>query len=105
MTITPGQCRAARELLGWSRTALAGHVGVSDTTIWAFESGKPRSPRLELSAVREALGVARRRVCGHRREAGRNSRLRREPEPGVSRTRTAKNCPNQILITRKGELL
>jgi DNA-binding XRE family transcriptional regulator len=58
MSITPGQVKAARRLLGWSQADLAGHVGVSATSIWAFESGKPRSSTLDLSLFCSALEAA-----------------------------------------------
>ena len=58
MTITPGQVRAARLLVRWSQADLAGHVGVSAATIWTFESGKRRSPALNLDLVREAFESA-----------------------------------------------
>jgi DNA-binding XRE family transcriptional regulator len=58
MTLTPEQTKAARRLLGWSRDDLAGHVGVSATTIWAFESRKRRSPALSIALVRERLESA-----------------------------------------------
>jgi transcriptional regulator with XRE-family HTH domain len=43
---------------GWSRSVLAGYVGVSDTTVWAFESGKRRSSALNLDLVRAAFESA-----------------------------------------------
>ena len=58
MTITPEKVKAARRLLGWSRSVLAGYVGVSDTTVWAFESGKRRSSALNLDLVRAAFESA-----------------------------------------------
>ena len=40
MTVTPEQCKAGRELLGWSRIRLAFRVGVSEKTVLTFESGE-----------------------------------------------------------------
>ena len=50
--------KAARQLLGWSLSDLAGHIGVSTTTVWVFESGKPRPSVLNLDLVRIALESA-----------------------------------------------
>jgi transcriptional regulator with XRE-family HTH domain len=58
MTITPDQCRAGRQLLGWSRSDLAGHSGVSPSTIGNYEQGKKRASVLDLSVVRYALEYA-----------------------------------------------
>jgi transcriptional regulator with XRE-family HTH domain len=55
MTITGEQGRAARKLLGWSRSDLAGHSGVSSTTIGDFEKGGSKASVLDLSVVRRAL--------------------------------------------------
>jgi transcriptional regulator with XRE-family HTH domain len=60
VTVTPEQVKAARLLLGWSRSDLAGQVGVSETTVAVFEKGKRRPSPFKLSAVRaafEASGV------------------------------------------------
>jgi transcriptional regulator with XRE-family HTH domain len=54
MTITPGQVKAARKLLGWSQSELAGHAGVSASTVGYFEAGDRRSV-LDLSVVRRML--------------------------------------------------
>jgi DNA-binding XRE family transcriptional regulator len=56
--ITPEQVKAARQLLGWSQAGLAGHVGASTSTIGLMEQSKPRSPHLNLDAVRAALESA-----------------------------------------------
>jgi DNA-binding transcriptional regulator YiaG len=53
--LTPEQVKAARQILGWSRSTLAGHVRVSDATVWAFETGKRRLPKLDVDLVRSAL--------------------------------------------------
>jgi DNA-binding XRE family transcriptional regulator len=59
MTITPGQVRAARRLLGWWQSDLAKMVRVSEKSIRAFESGglSGTSP-LDLGLVRERLEAA-----------------------------------------------
>jgi len=58
MTITPEQLITARNLLGWSQSDLAGHVGVSATTVSFFEIGKRRLPKLDLDRARSALETA-----------------------------------------------
>ena len=58
MTVTPEQCKAGRELLGWSRIRLAFRVGVSEKTVLTFESGEPWSRPLDLGLVRERLEAA-----------------------------------------------
>jgi ribosome-binding protein aMBF1 (putative translation factor) len=55
MTITPGQARTARQLLGWWQSDLAKMVRVSEKSIRAFESGELS---LDLDLVREALESA-----------------------------------------------
>ena len=60
--LTPGQIRAARQLLGWTASKLATRVCVSEKTILAFEAGEqwspPRSPPLYLDRLRERLESA-----------------------------------------------
>ena len=58
MTLASEQVKAARQLLGWSQSDLAGHVGVSTKTVWVFELGKPRPSVLNLDLVRAALELA-----------------------------------------------
>jgi DNA-binding XRE family transcriptional regulator len=58
MVITGEKVRAARRLLGWSRSELAGHSGVSSTTIGNFETGRRKASVLDLSVVRRALEAA-----------------------------------------------
>ena len=50
--LTPEQVKAARQLLGWSQSDLAGHVGVSTKTVWVFEAGKPKPSVLNLDLGR-----------------------------------------------------
>ncbi len=53
--MTPGQSKAARDLLGWSQAELATKSGVSQKTIADFERGA-RVPRpLMLSAIQQGL--------------------------------------------------
>jgi DNA-binding XRE family transcriptional regulator len=56
--LTPGQVKAARELLGWTVLKLAMRVGVSEKTIVAFEAGDRWSPHLYPDLVRARLESA-----------------------------------------------
>jgi transcriptional regulator with XRE-family HTH domain len=69
MTITPGQVKAARRLLGWSQADLAGHVGVSAATVTIFEFNKSRSPELDLERTHAVLEAAGHRVYRHEERA------------------------------------
>jgi len=56
MTISPGQCRAARSLFAMSRQELANASGVSLRTITSFEDTSDRVPTAAtLAAIRTAL--------------------------------------------------
>jgi len=55
--ITGDQVKAARKLVGWSQEDLAGHVGMSKSTIGNFEKGR-RISVLESSMMRRALESA-----------------------------------------------
>ena len=57
MSITPEQVKAARELLEWSQSDLAGHVGVSESAIRLFELGV-NLVLFDLGAVRNVLEAA-----------------------------------------------
>jgi transcriptional regulator with XRE-family HTH domain len=60
MELTPGQCRAARALVGWSQDQLATASHVAKATIANFELGKrtPYGRTLDdLIAALEAAGV------------------------------------------------
>ena len=68
MTITPKQAVAARALLGWSRSDLAGYVKVSERIIGKYENGLTAS-HLNLGLLRstfEAAGVEFIGVAGAR---------------------------------------
>ena len=56
--ITPGQVRAARQLLGWWQSDLAKMVRVSEKSVRAFESGELSGTSLDLDLVREVLEAA-----------------------------------------------
>jgi ribosome-binding protein aMBF1 (putative translation factor) len=54
MTIRPEQVKAARELLGWTRPALAKRVWISSAMVAAIETGRARSA-FTLHALKKAL--------------------------------------------------
>lgn len=56
--MTPGQCRAARAILGISQEAAAQAAGVGVQTLIAFESGKRQPYARTLDAMRSALEAA-----------------------------------------------
>lgn len=60
MSFTPGQCRAARALIGWSQDQLAAASKVAKATIANFEAGR-RSPYertlVDLQRALETAGV------------------------------------------------
>jgi transcriptional regulator with XRE-family HTH domain len=58
MTLTAGQCRAARALIGWSQDQLASESKVAKATIANFEAGKRESYARTLDDIREALESA-----------------------------------------------
>jgi DNA-binding transcriptional regulator YiaG len=53
--MTPAQCRAARELLGWSPADLARAAGVSVIIVRNFEAGRVTGTRLALILMKRAL--------------------------------------------------
>jgi transcriptional regulator with XRE-family HTH domain len=60
VSITPAECKAAREMLGWSQPQLAEMLFVGGTTIGQFERRLRHSPSLNLDKLRavfEAAGV------------------------------------------------
>jgi DNA-binding XRE family transcriptional regulator len=58
MTITPAQCRAARELLALSQEALAKAAYLHRTSIIAFEKNQGAMRRNNLNAIQHALEAA-----------------------------------------------
>jgi transcriptional regulator with XRE-family HTH domain len=58
MTITPAQCLAGREALGWSAAGLASKARIHPRTVGNFESGL-RTPYAEtLAAIERAMRAA-----------------------------------------------
>jgi DNA-binding XRE family transcriptional regulator len=62
--ITPGQCRAARALIGWNQGELAKRAGVSRETVIGFESGKRVPIFNNLAAIMMAFMSAGLRLIG-----------------------------------------
>jgi transcriptional regulator with XRE-family HTH domain len=56
--MTAEQCRAARGLIGWSQTDLAGAAGVAVRTLISFEAGEREPYQRTLTALRSALESA-----------------------------------------------
>ncbi|PZP42640.1 MAG: transcriptional regulator [Azospirillum brasilense] len=58
MTLTSGQCRAARALLDWTQDDLAERAEVSRSTVRGFEGGQHELQRSTGTAIRRALEEA-----------------------------------------------
>jgi transcriptional regulator with XRE-family HTH domain len=58
MTITAAHFKAARNLLGWSQSRLAGEAGVSATTVGYIEGGGRPAPASTVLKVRQTLEAA-----------------------------------------------
>jgi transcriptional regulator with XRE-family HTH domain len=58
VTLTPAQCKAARELLGWSVVRLCRAARVSAKTIYNLEGGEARLSEWAQIATRQALEAA-----------------------------------------------
>jgi transcriptional regulator with XRE-family HTH domain len=56
--LTAAQCRAARGLLDWTQEELAGHAGVSRSTVRGFENGQHELHRASAAMIRAALEAA-----------------------------------------------
>lgn len=54
-TMTPGQARAARGLLGWSAADLAGRSGLDEGFVTRFEAGTGDPASGQIEALRSAL--------------------------------------------------
>jgi len=56
--VTPGQCRAARGLLGWNQQELARNARVGIVTVHQLETGVSQPRRATLDVIlRESAGV------------------------------------------------
>jgi transcriptional regulator with XRE-family HTH domain len=53
--VTPGQCRAARALLGWRQIDLAKAAGLGQSTAANFERSKPVVAAESITKMRRAL--------------------------------------------------
>jgi transcriptional regulator with XRE-family HTH domain len=58
MTITADQVRLGRRLLGWSQLDLARRIGVSKTSIAAFERGAQPSSAFDIVRAQHSLETA-----------------------------------------------
>jgi transcriptional regulator with XRE-family HTH domain len=58
MTITGGQVKAARGLLGWTLKMLESKSGVTSTIIANFEAGKGRPSVLQLTVIGRVIEAA-----------------------------------------------
>ena len=58
MTISPAQCRAAREMLKWSRDRLAPRAEITIVRLARFEKGSGDLTHEELHRIARALGEA-----------------------------------------------
>ena len=56
--LTPGQCRGALGMLGWSQDELADKSQVSVSTIATFERGERTPTKAHLTALRSAFEQA-----------------------------------------------
>lgn len=57
-TMSPAQSRAARALLNWSQSELAGKVGLDEGFVRGFESGGSDPASGQIEALRSALMAA-----------------------------------------------
>jgi transcriptional regulator with XRE-family HTH domain len=55
---TPGQCRAARGLLGWNQLELARQARLGINTVHQLEAGLSKPRRATLDVIRRALEAA-----------------------------------------------
>ena len=83
MTISPGQCRAARGLIGWSQDQLVDASGVTRATIANFELGKRAPYERTLDELRRALESAGVEFIAEN-GGGAGVRLRKPPGAGVN---------------------
>jgi transcriptional regulator with XRE-family HTH domain len=58
LMVTPGQCRAARGLLGWNQQELARNARVGIVTVHQLETGVSQPRRATLDVIRRAFELA-----------------------------------------------
>ena len=56
--VTPGQCRAARGLLGWNQQEVARRARVGIVTVHQLETGVSQPRRATLDVIRRAFEAA-----------------------------------------------
>jgi transcriptional regulator with XRE-family HTH domain len=77
--ITPGQCKAARALLGWTQQELAERSGVGVVTIHQLETGANQPRRATVDVVERALQAAGIEFIGEN-GGGPGVRLKKSPK-------------------------
>ena len=85
MTITPKQCRAARELLGWKQEELQKRSKLGVETIGTFERGTANSTTRTLDDIRRAFESAGIEFVND--EAGEGVKLLNGKKPKKSKTK------------------
>jgi transcriptional regulator with XRE-family HTH domain len=78
--VTPGQCRAARGLLGWNQQELARHARVGIVTVHQLETGVSQPRRATLDVIRRAFELAGVEFIDEN-GGGPGVRLRKRPQP------------------------
>ena len=78
--VTPGQCRAARGLLGWNQQELARNARVGIVTVHQLETGVSQPRRATLDVIRRALELAGVEFIDEN-GGGPGVRLRKRPQP------------------------
>ena len=110
--MTPQQCRQARESLGWTEVKLAAHAHKNPWTVMYFETGRGKSMRTTVSAIRAALEAAGIEFVAENRGGARYQAAESSPMTPAqclharellswSRTRLASyaNCPPAAIIS------
>ena len=80
--LTAEQCRAARGLLDWTQEELAGHAGVSRSTVRDFEKGRHDLHRASAAVIRTAFEAAGVLLIGGEGQFGPGVRLLIRKEHG-----------------------
>jgi transcriptional regulator with XRE-family HTH domain len=78
--VTPGQCRAARGLLGWNQQELARNARVGIVTVHQLETGVSQPRRATLDVIRRAFELAGVEFIDEN-GGGPGVRLRKRPQP------------------------
>ncbi len=81
LSVTRGQCRAARALLEWSLDEVAQRAGVGRNTVHRFESGEVKPRAATLTVLRLAFEKAGIEFIENGRGPGVRLVTEQEPEP------------------------